>query len=69
MSSGLSVFAGPLPLAEIASRCGVSERTLTRRFTEAIGLTPLRYQQLLRLELFSGTIPAPTPGRGCASRR
>ena len=31
-------FAGPLPLAEIASKCGVSERTLTRRFTEATGL-------------------------------
>ena len=30
--------------------CGVSERTLTRRFTEATGLTPLRYQQVLRLE-------------------
>ena len=43
-------FAGPLPLAEIASKCGVSERTLTRKFTEATGLTPLRYQQLLRLE-------------------
>ena len=43
-------FAGPLPLAEIASSCGVSERTLTRRFTAATGLTPLRYQQLLRLE-------------------
>lgn len=43
-------FAGPLPLAEIASNCGVSERTLTRKFTEATGLTPLRYQQLLRLE-------------------
>ena len=43
-------FAGPLPLAEIAGRCGVSERILTRRFTEATGLTPLRYQQLLRLE-------------------
>jgi transcriptional regulator GlxA family with amidase domain len=43
-------FAGPLPLTEIASNCGVSERTLTRRFTEATGLTPLRYQQLLRLE-------------------
>src|SRR6202042_1902430 len=43
-------FAGPLPLAEIASKCGVSERTLTRRFTEATGLTSLRYQQRLRLE-------------------
>jgi len=43
-------FAGPLPLTEIASACGVSERTLTRRFAAATGLTPLRYQQLLRLE-------------------
>jgi transcriptional regulator GlxA family with amidase domain len=43
-------FADPLPLAEIAGRCDVSERTLTRRFTQATGLTPLRYQQLLRLE-------------------
>jgi transcriptional regulator GlxA family with amidase domain len=43
-------FAGPLPLAQIASKCGVSERTLTRRFIEATGLTPLRYQQRLRLE-------------------
>ena len=43
-------FAGSLPIMEIASQCGVSERTLTRRFTEATGLTPLRYQQLLRLE-------------------
>jgi transcriptional regulator GlxA family with amidase domain len=43
-------FASPLPLAAIASECGVSERTLTRRFTAATGVTPLRYQQLLRLE-------------------
>jgi len=43
-------FADPLPLAQIASKCSVSERTLTRRFSEATGLTPLRYQQLLRLE-------------------
>jgi transcriptional regulator GlxA family with amidase domain len=43
-------LAVPLPLAEVAVACGVSERTLTRRFTAATGLTPLRYQQLLRLE-------------------
>ena len=43
-------FSRPLPLAEIARTCGVSERTLTRKFTEATGVTPLRYQQLLRLE-------------------
>ncbi len=43
-------FSWPLPLAEIARACGVSERTLTRKFTEATGVTPLRYKQLLRLE-------------------
>jgi transcriptional regulator GlxA family with amidase domain len=43
-------FASPLPLLDLATECGVSERTLTRRFTEATGLTPLRYQQVLRLE-------------------
>ncbi|MFI0445996.1 GlxA family transcriptional regulator [Actinomadura sp. 6N118] len=42
-------FAEPLPLAALAA-AGVSERTLTRLFGAATGLTPLRYQQLLRLE-------------------
>ncbi|WP_433218611.1 GlxA family transcriptional regulator [Dactylosporangium sp. CS-047395] len=43
-------FAERLPLHELADGAGVSERTLTRAFGEATGLTPLRYQQLLRLE-------------------
>ncbi|WP_460366314.1 GlxA family transcriptional regulator, partial [Actinocorallia lasiicapitis] len=43
-------YAEPLPLPWLAAAAGVSERTLTRRFTAATGLTPLRYQQLLRLE-------------------
>ena len=43
-------FAERLTLAGLAREAGVSERTLTRRFTEATGLTPLRYQQALRLE-------------------
>lgn len=44
-------FAEPLPLASMAARAGVSERTLTRWFHRATGgLTPLRYQQTLRLE-------------------
>ncbi|WP_017584887.1 GlxA family transcriptional regulator [Nocardiopsis ganjiahuensis] len=43
-------FTEPLPLAELAASAGVSERTLTRAFAEATGLTPLRYQQQLRLE-------------------
>jgi len=43
-------FAEPLPLRELAQGAGVSERTLTRLFRAATGLTPLKYQQLLRLE-------------------
>ncbi|MFE4696732.1 GlxA family transcriptional regulator [Streptomyces sp. NPDC056738] len=44
-------FDRPVPLPELAAAVGVSERTLTRLFTRATqGLTPLRYQQALRLE-------------------
>ncbi|WP_066950955.1 GlxA family transcriptional regulator [Microtetraspora fusca] len=44
-------YTEPLPLAYLAASAGVSERTLTRLFTRAAGgLTPLRYQQTLRLE-------------------
>jgi transcriptional regulator GlxA family with amidase domain len=43
-------FSEALPLARLASAAGVSERTLTRLFESATGRTPLRYQQLLRLE-------------------
>ncbi|WP_432109700.1 GlxA family transcriptional regulator [Streptomyces sp. AA1529] len=44
-------FAEPLTLDRLAADAGVSARTLTRLFTRATGgLTPLRYQQTLRLE-------------------
>ena len=43
-------FTERLPLANLASAAGVSERTLTRLFSRVVGLTPLRYQQLLRVE-------------------
>lgn len=43
-------YAQRLPLAELAAVGGVSPRTLTRIFARAAGLTPLRYQQLLRVE-------------------
>ncbi|WP_309240220.1 helix-turn-helix domain-containing protein [Actinomadura sp. J1-007] len=43
-------YTSPLRLTDLAAAAGVSERTLTRRFTAATGLTPLRYQQELRLE-------------------
>jgi transcriptional regulator GlxA family with amidase domain len=43
-------FAEPLPLDELAGLLQVSPRTLTRHFRAATGLTPLVYQQELRLE-------------------
>lgn len=43
-------FAVQLPLTKLAAEAGVSPRTVTRLFSRATGLTPLRYQHLLRLE-------------------
>ena len=43
-------FSEPLPMAHLATASGVSQRTLTRVFGQATGMTPLRYQQLLRAE-------------------
>ena len=43
-------FTDALPLADLCRAGGVSPRTLTRLFADAVGLTPLRYQQALRVE-------------------
>jgi len=43
-------FTAQLPLSALAFAAGCSERTVTRLFGRATGLTPLRYQHLLRLE-------------------
>ncbi|WP_233604158.1 helix-turn-helix domain-containing protein [Micromonospora sp. HM5-17] len=43
-------YAERLSLGELAAAARVSERTLTRVFHRATGLTPLRYQQMLRVE-------------------
>jgi transcriptional regulator GlxA family with amidase domain len=43
-------FTERLRLADLAAASGVSQRTLTRLFGQATGMTPLRYQQLLRTE-------------------
>jgi transcriptional regulator GlxA family with amidase domain len=45
-----SRFSERLPLAGLATACGVSQQTLTRLFEQATGMTPLRYQQVLRVE-------------------
>ncbi|MEU0885959.1 DJ-1/PfpI family protein [Lentzea sp. NPDC005914] len=39
-----------LSLAELAVAAGCSERTVTRLFGKATGMTPLKYQQALRVE-------------------
>jgi len=43
-------FTDRLSLTDLATEVGCSERTVTRLFGRATGLTPLRYQQILRLE-------------------
>jgi transcriptional regulator GlxA family with amidase domain len=43
-------FTTRLTLADLATRFGVSERTLTRLFVKTTGMTPLGYQRVLRLE-------------------
>jgi transcriptional regulator GlxA family with amidase domain len=43
-------FADRLKLSDLATASGFSERTVTRLFCRATGLTPLRYQHILRLE-------------------
>jgi transcriptional regulator GlxA family with amidase domain len=43
-------FTTRLALADLAAAGGVSQRTLTRLFGKATGMTPLRYQQVLRVE-------------------
>jgi AraC family transcriptional activator FtrA len=42
-------FAAPISLTELAACIHVSVRTLQRRFLSATGVTPIQYQQALRL--------------------
>ncbi|MFT8637028.1 MAG: DJ-1/PfpI family protein [Pseudoclavibacter sp.] len=51
-------FDERLPLAGLAASLAVSERTLTRAFARSIGMSPLRYQRLLRLERARALISA-----------
>lgn len=51
-------FAQTLRLAALARHVRVSERTLTRAFRRAIGLTPLQYQQAVRREQADALIAA-----------
>jgi transcriptional regulator GlxA family with amidase domain len=42
-------LAEPLGLGRLAAEAGLSERTFTRRFRRATGLSPLQYQMRLRI--------------------
>jgi transcriptional regulator GlxA family with amidase domain len=53
-------FSDALPLADLGRAGGVSPRTLTRLFADTVGMTPLRYQQALRVERAEHLI-----GHGC----
>jgi transcriptional regulator GlxA family with amidase domain len=48
-------FAEPVPLPRLAKLANMSSRNLARAFKSATGLTPLQYQQRLRLE-FAGSL-------------
>jgi len=37
-------------MAELAAHCALSQRTLLRRFQEALGVSPVQYAQQLRVE-------------------
>jgi len=43
-------YAGENPVARMAARSGLSERTFTRRFKAATGYSPVDYAQTLRIE-------------------
>ena len=42
--------AGNLSVAELASRCAMSERNFTRRFTSEMGISPARFVEQSRLQ-------------------
>ncbi len=43
-------YAGENPVARMAARSGLSERTFTRRFKTATGYSPVDYIQTMRIE-------------------
>lgn len=43
-------YSDPNPVAAMAAQCGLTERSLLRRFRAATGQTPLEYIQTMRIE-------------------
>ena len=63
-------LADPLPLPVLAGRAGMSERSFSRRYAEATGLTPARAVERLRVEaarrlLSDSRLPVKRVARRC----
>jgi transcriptional regulator GlxA family with amidase domain len=56
-------------LSELAAHLGVSERTLNRRFKQALGQAPLEYLQSLRVEVAKQLLEAGRTGFDAVSER
>jgi transcriptional regulator GlxA family with amidase domain len=57
-----------LDVPTLAARISVSERSFYRKFTEATGLTPARYVQLLRLDAARLLLTRPGSIKGIAGK-
>lgn len=62
------LLASGLSVSEIATRIALSERQLTRRFTERVGIGPKLYARVMRLQratalLHEGVVPSEAAGR------
>jgi AraC-like DNA-binding protein len=52
----------PRSMAELAERCGVAERTLSKHFQAYLGMSPMRYQRRLRLAAARDALLSGMPG-------
>ncbi|MCW4473354.1 helix-turn-helix domain-containing protein [Xanthomonas sp. H13-6] len=60
---------GDLRIAELASRLGVSLRTLQARFLDAVGMTPKEYARVRRLQALLHALDAEDAGIAAAAAR
>lgn len=61
-------LAEPLDVARLAERAGMSPRNFHRRFTEALGETPARFIETLRLDEARQLLAAETPLKAIADQ-
>lgn len=58
----------PIPVAAMAARAGMSERTFCRRFAAAVGTTPAKFMETLRLDAARLALEAGDPVKLVAAR-